>query len=57
MANDGEVNIGTKVDESGLDKGGSPSLLKNQNARRKWFEVAKAERLKAWERGVQNELN
>jgi len=21
MANDGEVNIGTKVDESGLDKG------------------------------------
>lgn len=36
---------------------GQPSLLKNPNARRKWFEVAKAERLKEWERRVQNEFN
>lgn len=38
-------------------KSGEPSLLKNPNARRKWFEVAKAERLKEWERRVQNEFN
>ena len=29
-----------------------PSLAKNPNARRKWFEVAKSEKLKVWETKV-----
>jgi hypothetical protein len=29
-----------------------PSLAKNPNARRKWFEVAKSEKLKVWEANV-----
>jgi hypothetical protein len=31
---------------------GKPSTAKNPNARRKWFEVAKSEKLKVWEANV-----
>ena len=37
--------------------GGTPSQLKNPNARRKWFEVAKAEKLDEWIRRVNDEFN